>query len=339
MGPPIQISQNPDIRYLGRLLGDVIRAYGGDKLFRQTEYIRSSSVDRHRGIAGAEAIDPGLDALSLDDTIAFVRGFMLFSMLANLAEDRQGVAAEPEATVAAAIEKLRGGRDRRRRDRGAARNAALVAPVLTAHPTEVRRKSVLDHKNRIAELMLLRDAGVDETPEGDVVEEAIRRQIVLLWQTRPLRTEKLFVADEIDNALTYLRDVFLPVVPKLYARWEAELGQRPRASCASAAGSAATATAIPSSPPRRCIWRRDAAPRRCSAIISTRSTDWAPSCRCRRALPRSPEAVEALAEASGDDRAEPARRALSPRTVGYLCAAVRDATPRSSGARRRARRR
>eukprot|EP01136_Pigoraptor_vietnamica_P039237 Opistho-1_new@9791 len=107
MGPPIQISQNPDIRYLGRILGDVIRAYGGDKLFRQTEYIRSSSVDRHRGIAGAEAIDPGLDALSLDDTIAFVRGFMLFSMLANLAEDRQGVAAEPEATVAAAIDKLR----------------------------------------------------------------------------------------------------------------------------------------------------------------------------------------------------------------------------------------
>ena len=117
MDPPIQISQNPDIRYLGRILGDVIRAYGGDKLFRQTEYIRSSIVDRHRGIAGAEAIDPGLDALSLDDTIAFVRGFMLFSMLANLAEDRQGVAAEPEATVAAAIEKLRAGRDRWRCDR------------------------------------------------------------------------------------------------------------------------------------------------------------------------------------------------------------------------------
>src|SRR3546814_4114822 len=75
--------------------------------------------------------------------------------------------------------------------------------------------------------MRLRDAGLDETAEGDVVEDAIRRQIVLLWQTRPLRTEKLFVADEIDDALTYLRDVFLPVVPKLYARWEAELGQRP----------------------------------------------------------------------------------------------------------------
>src|SRR3546814_18430342 len=101
MGPPIQISQNPDIRYVGRILGDVIRAYGGEKLFRQTEYIRSASVDRHRGIAGAEAIDPGLEALSLDDTIAFVRGFMLFTMLANHAEDRHGVADAPEATVAA----------------------------------------------------------------------------------------------------------------------------------------------------------------------------------------------------------------------------------------------
>ncbi|MGQ0278233.1 phosphoenolpyruvate carboxylase [Sphingopyxis sp. Q841] len=226
MGPPIQISQNPDIRYLGRILGDVIRAYGGEKLFRQTEYIRSSSVDRHRGIAGAETIDPGLEALSLDDTIAFVRGFMLFSMLANLAEDRQGIAAEPEATVAAALARLK--QDGIDGDAVAALlGAALVAPVLTAHPTEVRRKSMLDHKNRIAELMRLRDAGVEETAEGDVVEEAIRRQIVLLWQTRPLRTEKLFVADEIDNALTYLRDVFVPVIPKLYARWEQELGARP----------------------------------------------------------------------------------------------------------------
>ena len=126
---------------------------------------------------------------------------MLFSMLANLAEDRQGVAAEPEATVAAALARLK--QDGIDGDAVAALlDAALVSPVLTAHPTEVRRKSMLDHKNRIAELMRLRDAGVEETAEGDVVEEAIRRQIVLLWQTRPLRTEKLFVADEIDNALT-----------------------------------------------------------------------------------------------------------------------------------------
>src|SRR3546814_9384158 len=126
----------------------------------------------------------------------------------------------------AAIEKLKG--DAIDEDAIAALlGASLVAPVLTAHPTEVRRKSVLDHKNRVAELMRMRDAGLDETPEGDVIEEPIRRQVVLLWQTRPMRTEKLFVADEIDNALTYLRNDFLPVVPKLYARWEKELGTSP----------------------------------------------------------------------------------------------------------------
>ena len=102
--PPI--TQNPDIRFLGRLLGDVIKAYGGDQLFRRIEYIRSASVDRARGIVDAHNIDSGLDALSLDDTLAFVRGFMLFSMLANLAEDRQGVAAEPGADVAAALDRL-----------------------------------------------------------------------------------------------------------------------------------------------------------------------------------------------------------------------------------------
>ena len=94
------ITQNPDIRFLGRLLGDVIRAYGGESLYKQTEYIRSASVDRARGVQGADLTDTGLDALTLDDTLNFVRGFMLFSMLANLAEDRQGIAAEPGADVA-----------------------------------------------------------------------------------------------------------------------------------------------------------------------------------------------------------------------------------------------
>ena len=136
--PPV--AQNPDVRFLGKLLGDVIRAYGGEKLFKRIEYIRSASVDRHRGVADADAIDPGLHALTLDDTLSFVRGFMLFSMLANLAEDRQGVATEPEADVAHAIERLRG---EGVTDATIAEllKGALIAPVLTAHPTEVRRSA------------------------------------------------------------------------------------------------------------------------------------------------------------------------------------------------------
>lgn len=227
MAASVPITQNPDVRYLGKLLGDVIRAYGGDQLFRRIEYIRSASVDRHRGLVGADEIDPGLDSLGLDDMLAFVQSFMLFSMLANLAEDRQGVAAEPGADVASAIERLKGeGVDTAKVM--ALLDQALIAPVLTAHPTEVRRKSMIDHRNHIAALMTLRDEGHGETPGGDLIEDALKRQIALLWQTRPLRRERLYVADEVETALSYLREIFLPVLPALYARWERTLGQRPR---------------------------------------------------------------------------------------------------------------
>ncbi|MDB5680810.1 MAG: phosphoenolpyruvate carboxylase, partial [Sphingomonas bacterium] len=217
------ITNNPDVRFLGKLLGDVIRAYGGDELFRRTEYIRSASVDRHRGVGGE--VDLGLDRLTLDETLDFVRGFMLFSMLANLAEDRQGVAAEPGADVAAAIERLASegiGKDQV----AALLDTALIAPVLTAHPTEVRRKSMIDHRNRIAALMAMRDNDTATTPDGDDVEQAITRQIALLWQTRVLRRERLYVTDEVETALSYLRDVFLPVLPGLYQRWDRALGER-----------------------------------------------------------------------------------------------------------------
>ena len=177
------------------------------------------------GLADADAIDPGLDALSLDETLAFVRGFMLFSLLANLAEDRQGVAAEEGATVVEAIELLA--------SEGVDRQAildlldeALIAPVLTAHPTEVRRKSIIDHKSRIAELLLMKDDGEYRNPDGDMLDAAILRQIALLWQTRPLRRERLFVTDEVQISQSYMKDVFLPVLPRLYAKWERILGAR-----------------------------------------------------------------------------------------------------------------
>ncbi|WP_353204115.1 phosphoenolpyruvate carboxylase [Sphingomonas sp.] len=215
------IANNPDIRFLGKLLGDVIRSYGGEALYARTESIRAASVDRHKG----GAADLGLDALSLDDTLDFVRGFMLFSMLANLAEDRQGIAAEPGADMAAALDRLAGeGIDHAQVM--ALLDHALIAPVLTAHPTEVRRKSMIDHRNRIAALMALRDTGATETADGDNVEDAILRQIALLWQTRVLRRERLYVTDEVEIALSYLRDVFLPALPALYQRWDRALGTR-----------------------------------------------------------------------------------------------------------------
>ena len=229
MNAPMEIQaveQNPDIRYLGRLLGDAIREHDGDVLFDRIETIRSASVNRHRGLAEQQDLVSELEALTLDGILSFVRGFMLFSLLANLAEDRQGVAADPCATLAHACAKLEA--------EGISKSAiaglldtALIAPVLTAHPTEVRRKSMIDHRNRIAELMRLRDGGAIQTADGEDVETAIRRYITFLWQTRPLRRERVYVADEVDIALSYLTDIFLPVLPALYGRWERTLGHRP----------------------------------------------------------------------------------------------------------------
>jgi phosphoenolpyruvate carboxylase len=152
---------------------------------------------------------------------------MLFSMLANLAEDRQGAANTGHDNLAFALERLaEQGIDSAQV--GALLDKALIVPVLTAHPTEVMRKSMIDHRNRIAELMRYRDLGRVETPEGDLIEQAILRQIVLLWQTRPLRRERLYVADEVDIALAYMRDIFLSAIPAIYARWERVLGRRTR---------------------------------------------------------------------------------------------------------------
>jgi phosphoenolpyruvate carboxylase len=224
---PAPITQNTDIRYLGRLLGDVIRAYGGETLYQRIEGIRADSVDRYRGVFRPGGNGDGLAELGLDETLAFVRAFMLFSMLANLAEDREGGLNDSGQDLASALQRLSGeGVDREAASALLAQ--ALIVPVLTAHPTEVMRKSMIDHRNRIAELMRYRDLGQFETPQGDDVEQGLLRQIALLWQTRPLRRERIQVKDEVQVALSYLRDVFLPVLPRLYARWERLLPHRPQ---------------------------------------------------------------------------------------------------------------
>ncbi len=212
-------SDREDVRYLGRLLGDVIRTQEGQAVFDAIEAVRRASVAAHRSpdAAAAAALTAELARLDLGDTLRFVRGFLLFSLLANLAEDRSTPDAGRSATLAGAIDSLAAA--------GVDRNAvvallqrALIAPVLTAHPTEVRRKSMIDREASIAALMAGCSAGFcDMATEAELV-----RQITILWQTRPLRAVKPVVTDEIQSALSYLGSSFLPVLPRLHARWEAQ---------------------------------------------------------------------------------------------------------------------
>ena len=213
---PVPPSERDDLRYLGRILGDVIRATEGAAVFDRIEGIRQAAVDAHRtpGASADAALSARLVGLTIDDTLRFVRGFLAFSLLANLAEDRGSVPVE--ARLADAVATL----GRAGIDRAAIvdlLSGALIVPVLTAHPTEVRRKSVIDREAAIDALMGARVMGVD-------VDAALRRAVTILWQTRPLRSVKPVVADEIDSALSYLARSFVPALPKLYAAWETLLG-------------------------------------------------------------------------------------------------------------------
>jgi len=311
---PAPISQNEDVRYLGRLLGDVIRLRGGDSLFRRIEYIRRTSVDRYRGIDGAETLDNGLESLSLDDTLSFVRAFMLFSMLANLAEDRQSRNEGHRPTLEAAL-KLLAEQGIDRDEVTQFLNGALIRPVLTAHPTEVRRKSVLDHRSRIETLMALRDHGAAETDEGEPLDEALLRQINLLWQTRALRRERLFVADEVDNAVSFMRGSFLKAMPRLYAEWRQLLGERPKSFLTLGSWIGGDRDGNPYVDAKS-LWL--ALQRQGKAAIETyldRLHALGAELSISTELADVDDALMALAQASGDDAAaradEPYRRAIS----------------------------
>lgn len=222
-----------DIRLLGRILGDVVRDQEGDAVFDVIETIRQTSIRFRKESdpqSGAE-LDKLLKKLTRDQTNSVVRAFSYFSHLANLAEDQHhnrrrrahllaGSPAQP-GSIAHALTRLDnlGVSGKQIRD---CLGDALISPVLTAHPTEVQRKSILDAELEIARLLALRDNPL--TPkELRQNTEALRGSITTLWQTRMLRYSKLTVADEIDNALSYYRITFLREIPALYDDIEEEI--------------------------------------------------------------------------------------------------------------------
>ena len=227
-----------DIRLLGRLLGDTIRAYEGDATFALIEEIRQLAVASRRleDVESARRLQRTLDALSEQQAVAVVRAFSYFSLLANIAEDRHHIRRERDhrrAGQAPLASTLRGlfAEARSRgdtRERMAARLAPIrVMPVLTAHPTEVQRKSTLDCQLAIARTLGEMDS-LDALPEDlEAGVEALRRLVATLWQTRILRGVRLGVRDEIENALAYFAYTFIDAVPALAADVEDSIASLP----------------------------------------------------------------------------------------------------------------
>ncbi len=222
-----------DIRLLGRLLGDVIRHQEGETVYEIVETIRQTAVKFRRDTdpqAGAE-LDKLLKKLTRDQTNSVVRAFSYFSHLANIAEDQHHnrrrrahllAGSAPQAgSVAATLSKLDTAGVAGKAVQGFF-NDALVSPVLTAHPTEVQRKSILDAGREIARLLALRDLPMTAR-EKQRNAQLLHAEIAQLWQTRMLRYSRLTVDDEIENALSYYRITFLRELPGLMDDIEEEV--------------------------------------------------------------------------------------------------------------------
>jgi phosphoenolpyruvate carboxylase len=228
-----------DIRLLGRILGDVIREQEGKDAYELVERVRKLSVAYRlkRDAQAGRALDRLLKNLSSDQTVSVIRAFSYFSHLANIAEDRHHVRRRDhhdrqghlhEGSLAMSFERLAQA-DIRAAEIVRTLKHAYISPVLTAHPTEVQRKSILDAERAIAELVGQRDDLRTER-ERAANEALIRARVTQLWQTRMLRTAKLTVADEIENALSYYHATFLRQIPRLYREIEEALPGHPIAS-------------------------------------------------------------------------------------------------------------
>ncbi len=238
-----------DIRLLGRILGDVIREQEGAEIYELIEKIRKLSVSFRRDAdhAADKALKKLLKGLPGDHAVSVIRGFTYFSHLANLAEDRhhirrraihERVGDTQEGSIEVALQRLRwAGITPKIISQTLAHS--FLSPVLTAHPTEVQRQSILSAERDLAELLRERDeikaraavvnASKDAlTPKELAANEMrMRARVMQLWQTRLLRFSKLTVADEIENSLSYYESTFLREIPKIYAALEEALGTHP----------------------------------------------------------------------------------------------------------------
>ncbi|MCZ8016331.1 MAG: phosphoenolpyruvate carboxylase [Limnobacter sp.] len=223
-----------DIRLLGALLGEIIAEQQGQPVFAAIEEVRQLSVQYRRfdDKAARAKLEARLEALSQDETISLIRSFSIFSMLSNIAEDchlirrnRQHELADMparEASLDYTIPELnRVGVNRS--DLLARLKQTESVPVLTAHPTEVQRKSVLDAQQSIIALIRQRDEIQLTKEEAEAWRDELKAAVQRLFQTRLLRRNKLSVIDEVNNALAYFDSTFFAQVPQVYRKLQSLL--------------------------------------------------------------------------------------------------------------------
>lgn len=224
-----------DIRLLGAILGDTVREQNGEEVFELVERARVESFRVRRSEIDRAEVSRMFDGIDIHQALPVIRAFTQFALLANVAEDihrerRRSIhvaAGEPpqDSSLAATYLKL----DEAELDSATVAEAlkgALVAPVITAHPTETRRRTVFVTQHRITELMRLHAEGHTETDSGRSIELELRRQILTLWQTAIIRLSRLQISDEIAVGLRYYPASFFEVIPRVNAEVREALQKR-----------------------------------------------------------------------------------------------------------------
>ncbi len=209
-----------NVKLMDDLLLEAIRYLDGEDAAALVSSARKAAA------GGGDAPHLGFlfNAVTADEGMLLARAFACHSMLANIGEDVAGRRRQAEdegrsvaaRTVAGALEALKLSPD--------ALAGLNVVPVLTAHPTEVRRRALVEREAEISRLMSLRRHHLP--PDLDArIREGLFREVALLWRTRLHRPEKITVRDEIRNALSIVRTSMLPALIDLYESWSETLGE------------------------------------------------------------------------------------------------------------------
>ncbi|MGK5170877.1 phosphoenolpyruvate carboxylase [Geodermatophilus sp. CPCC 205761] len=224
-----------DIRLLGRVLGEVIGEQSGEDVLALVESTRVEAFRVRRSEVDRAELAARLGDLDVRSTNHVIRAFSHFSLLANLAEDihhqrrrrihRREGSPPQKGSLAATLGLL----DAARLDPDVVARelaGALVCPVVTAHPTEVRRRTVFRVQRQVTELIRRRDRSAPGEVEEAEWSAELHRAVLTLWQTALLRLSRLRLADEIDEALRYYELSLFEVVPAINAELRRALRER-----------------------------------------------------------------------------------------------------------------
>src|SRR6202008_3115562 len=214
------------IRLLGSILGDTVREQNGEEVFDLVERARVESFRVRRSEIDRADMARVFDGVDIHQAIPVIRAFSHFALLANVAEDihrerRRAIHVQAgeqpqDSSLAATYLKLDGAQ----LDSvtvAKALKGAVVCPVITAHPTETRRRTVFVTQHRITGLMRLHAAGHTETDDGRSIELELRRQVLTLWHTALIRLSRLKITDEIAVGLRYYAAALFEVIPQVNA--------------------------------------------------------------------------------------------------------------------------